>query len=174
MTNICVKRFSAVVKNICNAVAPLAAYVLQFAILQTKTFQLAKMYASNLKFLIFKTNLARVFPFRFKFFIMFLNYLIIFVNFVDKKKKQLHYLRGHFGSHELLARQGLHFQGEYHSRRCFADYAAQGAAQPDRRGRPRGPSIIGESKIILRLRRAGSGPCSTYAKPEMILNIKSE
>ena len=64
MTNICVKRFSAVVKNICNAVAPLAAYVLQFAILQTKTFQLAKMYASNLKFYIFKTNLARVFPFR--------------------------------------------------------------------------------------------------------------
>ena len=89
MTNICVKRFSAVVKNICNAVAPLAAYVLQFAILQTKTFQLAKMYASNLKFLIFKTNLARVFPFRFKFFIMFLNYLIIFVNFVDKKTASL-------------------------------------------------------------------------------------
>jgi hypothetical protein len=44
ITNICVKRFSAVVKNICNAVAPLAAYVLQFAVLRTKEFQLAKIF----------------------------------------------------------------------------------------------------------------------------------
>lgn len=44
VTNICVKRFSAVVKNICNAVAPLAAYVLQFAILQTKVFEIAKLF----------------------------------------------------------------------------------------------------------------------------------
>ena len=41
--NYCVKQFNAVVKNICNALAPLMVYVLQVTILHEKVADLTKL-----------------------------------------------------------------------------------------------------------------------------------